>query len=552
MGTAAVNSSVMMTPQGLWQVWPDGRFVTTTAPSLRHEQLLEYLQQLAFLYPDNIDLEEVGKSFQGRSIQLLKMGVGDQNILFWSQMHGDEASATPALLDIANFLLANGDHPVTRSILETYTLLMIPMLNPDGAEVFQRENAQGIDINRDAVNLATPEGRVLMQTRDRFEPMLGLNLHDQNRKTTVGNTGCLATTAVLPVSGDAQNILTRGRLRSKRACAAIIEAHSPFIPGGIARYDEGWNPLAFGDNITARGTPVVLIESGGLPAGYEATDLTRLSFVALMTVLKGLAEDDLATYDPQTYENLPENHTDAWSDVVVRGGYILQPGHTEAFRADLAFSYLHNSRQVIEAGSKSRNPSQTFIIGDASLHGAGVSVNAHGKVLIPAFEVGVKGLSAKRWMNQKSLVRLAQLGVGTIFWQVDDAEHGAALKYAGALDVRGLPRIVVQANPDCFPQLVLTGSPPRPQSSTLAATLQSLGVSNPQDILALQSLWVGATHPKARPARLRKDQPAFFLMVSAGPDGQVDINTSQLVSVWLDGHEIVLNGSTETIDNQIL
>ena len=100
----------------------------------------------------------------------------------------------------------------------------------------------------------------------------------------------------------------------------------------MARYDEGWSPLAFGDNITAWGTPVVLIESGGLPAGYEVTDLTRLSFVALLAVLRGLAEDDLASYDPQIYDDLPENQTDAWSDVVVRGGYVLQPGASQVFR----------------------------------------------------------------------------------------------------------------------------------------------------------------------------------------------------------------------------
>ena len=49
------------------------------------------------------------------------------------------------------------------------------MLNPDGAERFQRRNAQSIDINRDALRLQTPEGRTLKAVRDRFQPRIGFN-----------------------------------------------------------------------------------------------------------------------------------------------------------------------------------------------------------------------------------------------------------------------------------------------------------------------------------------------------------------------------------------
>ena len=76
------------------------------------------------------------------------------------------------------------------------------MLNPDGAERYARRNAQAIDINRDALQLATPEGRLLKALRDRFQPELGFNLHDQNRRTTVGDTGVLATISLLAVAGD--------------------------------------------------------------------------------------------------------------------------------------------------------------------------------------------------------------------------------------------------------------------------------------------------------------------------------------------------------------
>jgi hypothetical protein len=416
--------------------------------------------------------------------------------------------------------------------------LMIPMLNPDGAEVYQRENAQGIDMNRDALQLATPEGRLLKQVRDEYEPMLGLNLHDQNRMTTVGKTGRLATNSVLAVSGDAEHTLTRGRLRAKRVCTAIVEALEPFMPGGMARYYEEWSPRAFGDNITAWGTPVVLIESGGLPAGYEVTDLTRLNFVALLTVLFGLAEDDLAGYDPQVYEDLPGNQSDEWSDIVVRGGLIMQPGTTELVRCDLAFNYLHSGRQAFEAEAKARIPSQIFMIGDASYHGAGTSVNANGMVLLAAFEVGVQGWSEKHWLDEANLSRLAQIGVGTVYWAVDAEDNVVAQLYADTLAIRELPRIVVRTDPAAFPEVVLSGMPVRVTSTSIGEILASLGIDDSQNNSSLDSLWLEPPGSGTRPALLCKDQPASFLIISSKAGDQLELASSRLESVWVDGHRV--------------
>jgi hypothetical protein len=147
-------------------------------------------------------------------------------------MHGDEPSATPALLDIAEFLLSSPD-PAAAALLDGATLLLVPMLNPDGAERYARRNVQGIDINRDALTLATPEGRLLKALRDRFEPELGFNLHDQSRRTTVGATGRLATVALLAVAGDEEETMTPGRARARRVCAAIAATTSP---AGVRRW----------------------------------------------------------------------------------------------------------------------------------------------------------------------------------------------------------------------------------------------------------------------------------------------------------------------------
>jgi hypothetical protein len=526
------------TPQQLWQDWPEERFETAVAPCLRHAQLMESLQALESRFPDNLQIETVGESFLGRTIRMVTLGRGEKKILLWSQMHGDEPSATPALLDIAHYLLEHRQEPASLSILDSFTLLMIPMLNPDGAEIYERRNAQAIDINRDALNLVTPEGRVLKRVRDEHEPLLGFNLHDQNRRTAVGDTGLLATNAVLAVAGDPENTLTSGRLRAKRACAAIVEALAPFMPGGMARYDEDWSPRAFGDNLTAWGTPVVLIESGGVPSGHEFAVLTRLNFVAILTALEGLARDDLAGYDPHVYENLLRNQSNAWSDVVVRDAYVLQPGTTRAYRADLAFDRLRSDRQDVGCSQGATVRSRISEIGDARFLGAGESLEANNSLLLAPFEVGVEGWSARKWFDEAHLARLADLGVGTLYWSVSHRRSEAAHDLVGQLRASGLPRIEVVTAPSPLPTVVLSGPPKEAASASLAAVLEALGAEAWTTLEQLQALWVRRPGTEANPPRLRQGLAASFLLLSPASEGHVDFTKAHLTAVWLDGHKI--------------
>lgn len=534
-------SASAFNPQALWENWPESRFETTDAPCLVHAGLVKSLQALQSRYPERIRLEEAGKSHQGRSIQLLSIGQGEKNILLWSQMHGDEPSATPALLDIASFLAEHADKPSIKPILENFTLLMIPMLNPDGAEVYTRRNAQGIDINRDALMLATPEGRILKRVRDEYEPMLGFNLHDQDRRTAVGNSGKVANMAVLAVSGDAANTLTPGRKRTKRASAAIVEAVADFIPGGMARYDEDWSPRAFGDNITAWGTPVVLIESGGLPPGNGFAQLTRLNFVAILTVLQSLAHDDLIGHDAQVYEDLLRNQDNSWSDVVVRNGYVLQPGMTQAYRSDLAFDQLHTDREIAgcssTAPSEGAGASQIFMVGDASLHASGQSIDASDSLLLVPFDVGANGWSAREWLDSTSLSHLTELGVGSLYWSVGKQHYQAALAHARQLAGRGVTRITVVEETTQLPDVVLASPPAAAVSSSLPDVMAALRIGSANSIETLQRLW--AKNPAGKPAlpRLRKGQAASFLILSPAPEGRIDFKHTRLESVWLDGYQ---------------
>ena len=85
------------TPADIVSLW-EKEHVTTFIPSnMRHKDLLVYLE---LLKKSGIRVTQVGTSFSGRSINQMEFGKGPLKVFMWSQMHGDEPTATSALMDI--------------------------------------------------------------------------------------------------------------------------------------------------------------------------------------------------------------------------------------------------------------------------------------------------------------------------------------------------------------------------------------------------------------------------------------------------------------------
>jgi hypothetical protein len=529
-------------PQALWEAWPERRFVTTPAPCLRHAELVERLRALATRHPGRLALEEVGRSVQGRPIHLVTLGTGPRKILLWSQMHGDEPSATPALLDLADTLLA-WDAPEPRAILDGLTLLMVPMLNPDGAERYGRRNAQAVDINRDALELATPEGRALKAVRDRLQPELAFNLHDQNRRTTVGDTTVLATISLLAVSGDREGTLTPGRARAKRVSSAVARALEPFVPGGIGRYDEDWNPRAFGDNVTAWGTPVVLIESGGVPPGRALTDLTRLNYVALLTALHGLVRDDLAGETPDLYEGLKRNDDGYWTDVLLAGGRLWQPGAGEPYRADVAFDTLDDDPLVARCAEPGwPGASRIREVGDGRLLGTARRIDVTGRLMVPAFTASVRGLGARSWLTPEVLVAIGRLGVARLRWHVAPVERPEALALAGPLATPGSPSVEVVDLEAPASLLEIPSPPGTPASPTVESALDTLTHGSWREraagrpLAALLGELAGEGSSDSGPL-VAPDTRASLVVLRSREEGALDAGRLELEAVLVDGRE---------------
>jgi tetratricopeptide (TPR) repeat protein len=365
-------------------IWDREHVSSPVSPLVNHEEVVRRLDELRQQSGDLFRIEEVGKSVEGRSIHLVTVGRGPTPVLLWSQMHGDEPTATSALFDVFEYLRRRRQEPSTRALLEKLTVYVIPMLNPDGAERFQRRNAQGIDINRDALLLQTPEGRILKDVRDRHRPVVGFNLHNQNWRTSVGRPPRPASMSLLAVAYDEPRTESEGRVLTKKISAVIRDAIEPLAPGRIGRYDDEFEVRAFGDNITLWGTPVVLIETGPWPSPQPDPPLIRLNFVALLSALDALATGRVHDADPRRYETLPENESRMFY-ILVRGATIVPGTGVAPFVGDVGIGATRRVR-TREGPRQVLLPMGIEDLGDLRVFAGLEEIEATGLTLVPLLD----------------------------------------------------------------------------------------------------------------------------------------------------------------------
>ena len=279
----------------------------------KHRDLVPLIEKLP---AKGFQVKEIGKSYLGKSIYSISIGTGPIKVLLWSQMHGDEATATMALFDIFNFL-GRTDLPQVKEILSQLTLVFVPMLNPDGADIFQRRTAQGIDMNRDAVSLTCPESHLLKSLRDSLAADWGFNLHDQNIYYNVEGTENTATISVLAPAYNQEKEVNGQRADAMKLIAVMNEALQDIIPGQVGKYDDTFEPRAFGDNMQKWGTRTILIESGGFIGDPEKQIIRKLNFVAMLTAIQSIASSSYDEYPVQKYWDIPMNNSNL-NDVMIR------------------------------------------------------------------------------------------------------------------------------------------------------------------------------------------------------------------------------------------
>ena len=329
----------------------------------KHSDLLNVLEKLK----DNslFEIREIGKSVEGRSLNLIKCGSGTAKVFLWSQMHGNEATATMALMDLFNFLGDEHRSEVKDIIMQNCTLYILPMVNPDGAEVFNRRNAQEIDINRDFHKQQSPEGRVLRSVRDEIQPHFGFNLHDQTTMWSAGNLGNPATISLLaPAYDDALSVNTI-RQNAMQVIAEMNDTLQEVIPGHVGRFDDEYEMRAFGDNFQAAGTRAILIEAGGYADDPEKQHIRKLVFISIMRGLLSISERTFLNKNVDDYFAIPANKLHHFQ-ILLRNCKleaqssepIAHSSKQEKYKVDIGLI----AKETISEDLKSMN--YTYLIGD--------------------------------------------------------------------------------------------------------------------------------------------------------------------------------------------
>jgi hypothetical protein len=242
-----------------------------------------------------------------------------------------------AIMDLFRFFAADDElNDFRESLLQGLTLYFVPMLNPDGAEVFERRNALQIDLNRDALRLQCPESQILKSLRDQINPEWGFNLHDQNRYTSAGKAPEPASISFLAPAYNEAKDWNEKRTDAMQLIVSMNEVLQGFLPGKVGRYSDEFEPRAFGDNMQKWGTRTILIETGALQGDSEKQYLRKLNFVALLTAFEQIATQGFERHTLNEYNRIPFNNRHL-HDLIIREATIYL--HGKPYTIDLGFRH---------------------------------------------------------------------------------------------------------------------------------------------------------------------------------------------------------------------
>jgi murein tripeptide amidase MpaA len=294
--------------------------------------LATYDELVAFLKDqdarqDAMTLEVIGQTVKGRDIHLVKYLTDPNNptVLYVTQQHGNEQLTTEATMEFIRSL-GTGKNA---GLLEDVNILIVPMLNADGAmgdvnfsledylaagdRHLTRYNANEIDLNRDHVARSQPETQALHTgVLAAYDIDYAVDLHHQG--TDREADGRLVSGAILyPTSPTVDPAVVED---SKRLGAVVHDAVNSYGWGHVAQYDVGGSADTIARNGLASQYDIatLLFEMRGMSdhedpsrvLGQKSNGyLIRQTVVTLEATARAIADGSIETADISVWDTMP-------------------------------------------------------------------------------------------------------------------------------------------------------------------------------------------------------------------------------------------------------
>jgi len=152
-----------------------------------HEEELDFLSELESLY-DHVQLEEIGEAGNGMPLHLVTIGYDipetDEEVdeadyvLMQGGFHGNEPAGRESILKTMRDIASSEDKEVKEMLSDT-TFIFIPTVNPYGRDNNVRRNNDDVDLNRDQIQLNSPEAKAIAETQKKYQPILFLDAHER-------------------------------------------------------------------------------------------------------------------------------------------------------------------------------------------------------------------------------------------------------------------------------------------------------------------------------------------------------------------------------------
>ena len=104
--------------------------------------MYRYMECLTGVYPEMLEMIEIGKSFEGRPLVVLKIsgnqpgvdapGGGRRAIWMDANIHSREWITSASVFYLINQIVENQGNRFNRDILRGFDIYIMPMANPDG------------------------------------------------------------------------------------------------------------------------------------------------------------------------------------------------------------------------------------------------------------------------------------------------------------------------------------------------------------------------------------------------------------------------------------